>query len=129
MSGEAMELMRTRLREERENQGLTQKDLAEIIGIGKGTVMALENTSLMRAVSLDTLCDVCDALGISLDWVFGRTTNRNGFETVTTYKVPMLRKFFNQAWNAGDALVEQELRMTTPRLAGQKNNNNERETG
>ena len=109
-----MELMRKRLREAREEQGLTQKDVADIIGAGKGVVMGLENTSLMRAVSLDSLCDVCDALDISLDWVFGRTTNKNGFEQNTVIMAPMVKKFFNPAW--GDGYVNQELKLAEPML-------------
>ena len=92
-NGEVMELMRTRLREAREAQGLTQKDLAEIIGAGKGVVMALENTTLMRAVNLDALCDVCDALDISIDWLFGQTTNKQGFQPGEVHLLQLRHEF------------------------------------
>ena len=117
-NGEVLELMRKRLREEREAQSLTQKDLAEICGAGKGVVMALENASLMRAVSLDSLCDVCDALDISIDWLFGRTSDKGGFARPSVVKVPMVKKFFNPAW--GEEYAEQEYQMTEPMLKGKR---------
>ena len=117
-NGEVMELMRTRLREAREAQGLTQRELAEIIGAGKGVVMGLENTSLMRAVNLDALCDVCDALDISIDWLFGQTTNKQGFQPGEVQKVPSVVKFFNPRWNEEGVspYVPQEMTRTKPML-------------
>lgn len=118
MQGETMELARKRIREEREAQGLTQKDVADMIGAGKGVVMALENLTMMRAVNLDALCDVCDALDISIDWLFGRTTSKKGFLPGEVVKVPSVVKFFNPRWNEEGVspYVGQDLEMAVPML-------------
>ena len=117
-NGETMELMRKRLREAREERGLTQKQLGELIEANKGAVMALENMSIMRAVNLDVLCDICDALDISIDWLFGRCSNQRGYDMSTVVQIPMVAKFFNPRWNEDGKIpyVEQHLEMTEPML-------------
>lgn len=59
-----------RLRRARRRKFLTIEELAEQAGIHANTLRAYELDRLNP--SLYKLCDLCDILGISLDWLAGR---------------------------------------------------------
>lgn len=51
----------------RENEGLTQNDLAEMIGLqGAGRISQFESGQLRHAVNLKSLAKICAALGYNL---------------------------------------------------------------
>ena len=60
-----------RLRQIRLEKGLTQADLAEKISIKQATVSAYENGDALPYS--DTFSRLGQALGVSLDWLAGRT--------------------------------------------------------
>ena len=49
----------------REKRGLTQKQLADLIGVAPSTVANYEND--VRTPNIYALCDIADALDVSLD--------------------------------------------------------------
>ena len=60
-----------RLKEERENKGLTQVDLANKLNIAKQTIYKYEKGIAVPSVSI--LVELADILGCSMDYLFGRT--------------------------------------------------------
>lgn len=60
-----------RLRMVRETRGITQEQLAEMADIARTMVGRYETTDQLPA--LDTLIRIADALGISSDYLLGRT--------------------------------------------------------
>ena len=59
-----------RLRKLRFRYGLTQNELAEIIGIKRNTYSDWENGK--TEPSFENLIKLADLLEVSLDWLFGR---------------------------------------------------------
>ena len=49
----------------RKLKGFTQEELAEMIGRSLPYIGAIEAPNIARAISLDTLFDIADALGVS----------------------------------------------------------------
>ena len=66
-----------RIREIREERGLTQDRLAELAGISKGFLSDVENNK--RNISSDNLLKIADALGASADYLLrGETKQSRG---------------------------------------------------
>lgn len=107
MESYVMELMKTRLRETREEWNLTQRELGDMIGVGKGVIMALENMTVLKGCNLDALCDVCDVLDISVDWLFGRSDQKGIVEVPVLQDKLVVKKFFNPKWE--DDYVARDL--------------------
>lgn len=61
--------MKFRLREVREEVGLTQGELAERAGVSRGTISLIEG-GRTRCVKTDTLVRLADALGRRVDTLF-----------------------------------------------------------
>lgn len=59
---------RKRLREARRNAGMTQADLAKVIGVTRVAVSAWENGTSPKAY---TLVKVARRLGVSAEWLVG----------------------------------------------------------
>lgn len=60
-----------RLRQLRSKEGLTQKELADKLGVGQGHIATLENAKEGRRPSLDFLIDVSRFFGVGLDDLIG----------------------------------------------------------
>ena len=54
-----------KIREVRENKGMSQYRLAEITGINRSTINRYENGSIQK-ISFDNLLKICEALGIDI---------------------------------------------------------------
>lgn len=65
-----MKIFGKRLREVRKSKKLTQKELAEQIGIKRNTYSDWENGK--TEPSFENLVKLADLLDVSLDWLFGR---------------------------------------------------------
>ena len=101
-----IDLMKERLREARDDYGLTQRELGELIGVGKSVIMALENVTAMKAIHLEHLVAVAETLDVSIDWLFGRTNRAGMVEVPKIVEKPVVRKYFNHKWNEnGDSFV------------------------
>ena len=75
-----------RLREVRVFRGITQEQMAEMADITRNMVGRYETTD--QLTSLDTLIRIADALGISTDYLLGRTeTIDEAF--IVEYKQPV----------------------------------------
>lgn len=57
-----------RLRSLRRAKGLSQRSLADLVGIDVRTIGALENG--VKGPTLDALFDLADALGVPVTWLF-----------------------------------------------------------
>jgi transcriptional regulator with XRE-family HTH domain len=60
------------IRAERSRLGLTQAQLAERVGLHRGTIGAIE--TLARRVNADELPEICDALGLTLSELLWRAS-------------------------------------------------------
>jgi len=68
--------MKTRLQELRKGAGYkSAKSFAEHLGMNVGTYTSYEQGT--RQMPMDVACDICDALGCSLDELAGRTPRIN----------------------------------------------------
>lgn len=65
-----MKIFGKRLREVRKSKKLTQKELADILGIKRNTYSDWENGK--TEPSFEILVKLPDLLEVSLDWLFGR---------------------------------------------------------
>ena len=66
-----LENIQKRLREEIKSSGLTQKELAERIGVNPSTISKYMRIDKYPAI--DTLAKLCKALDISADYILGIT--------------------------------------------------------
>ena len=68
-----MEVFSKRLREERKAAGLSQRELAEKLGISQSTYKGYEfmGTSTGRQPSLEIVCKIAEVLGVSVDYLLG----------------------------------------------------------
>jgi len=64
-----------RLKSQREELGLTQKQLAAAIGISERGYQHYESASSFKPPSATLLFAIAEALDISIDYLFGRTAN------------------------------------------------------
>lgn len=74
MGNECLEVFGQRLKSLREEQELSQRALAEVIGISKGAVYYYENEG--RAADIVTLKKLSDFFGVSADYLLGSTNAR-----------------------------------------------------
>jgi transcriptional regulator with XRE-family HTH domain len=81
-----MEVLGTRVREQRKHAGLSQMEVAKQTGIIQGDLSLLERGK-KRALWADTLLRLAEALGCSLDYLVGRTD-----DPTPTPKRPRTRK-------------------------------------
>lgn len=64
-----------RLKELRKNKGLTQKDLGNILGLGKTTISMYENGN--STPNDEIKLKICDYFNISLDYLIGKSSIKN----------------------------------------------------
>lgn len=74
MVSKCLQIFGLRLKELREERGISQRELAEIIGISKGAVYYYESDG--RAPDIVTLEKISDYFDISADYLLGRTNAR-----------------------------------------------------
>ena len=60
------------IKELRKERSMTQKELADVLGISKSTVSLYETGR--RTPDLKMIMKICDVFGYSTDYVLGRTT-------------------------------------------------------
>ncbi len=60
-----------RIKDLREAKGLTQEQLAQLLGVTQGTIAHWESGA--RTPTLMNMVKIADVLGVSLDEVLGRT--------------------------------------------------------
>lgn len=83
-----MLLFGKRLREVRKNQGLTQKQLADKLGLTKTSISCYESGT--RTPTLDTLIDLANELGIELSYFLG-TENYYVASDSTSYGINLAK--------------------------------------
>lgn len=74
MENNSLEIFGQRLKSLREERGLSQRALAEVIGISKGAVYYYENEG--RAADIVTLKKLSDFFGVSADYLLGSSNAR-----------------------------------------------------
>lgn len=82
----------TRLDALRKERGINKADLAEALGLNRKTIYALINDP-EKNPSLNVLCELADFFSVSIDYLTGRTDNRE--QVVVRTK----QQFFNRKWD------------------------------
>lgn len=59
----------SRLKQARINKGLTQKELGDMVGLGKSVICCYEKE--IRSPSIETIIEFIHALGVSADYLIG----------------------------------------------------------
>jgi transcriptional regulator with XRE-family HTH domain len=65
----SLEVIQKRLREEIKNSGISQKELAERIGVNPSTISKYMRINKFPA--LDTFANICKVLDVSSDYLLG----------------------------------------------------------
>ena len=74
--GFILEILANRLRELREEHGLTQKELAQALGLSsKSTITNYEQSD--RDPDYETLIKIAKYFGVSIDYLLGQKDNKN----------------------------------------------------
>lgn len=63
-----------RIRSERKRRGIRQNRLADMIGVKTQTLWDYEHGRI-KNIGIDPLCKLADALGVSVDYLLGRSDN------------------------------------------------------
>ena len=86
-----------RLKQERERQGITQKELSKRSGIAPATLSSYEQKGNLP--SLENAVKIADTLKISLDWLTGRTKPTN-YESIRSMSIDELAEYMYHYWDA-----------------------------
>lgn len=73
----------TRLKQLREDMGLTQKDFADKVGFTQATLSAYENNP--KNPSLSILINIAKKCNVSLDWLCGLSDKKTNDDNIITY--------------------------------------------
>ena len=68
-----MNCLSRRLKELRTSRNLSQRQLAELVGLGESTIQSYELAN--RSPSIDICITLADYFDVSLDYLVGRTDN------------------------------------------------------
>lgn len=72
-----LDMLATRLVEARESKGISQKALAEIIGVQREKINYTELKIKGRKLQIEELAEIADVLNVSMDYLVGRTSNKD----------------------------------------------------
>ena len=103
-----------RLREARNDKNLKQQELADMVGIALSTLSAYENTKLPqndkgKAPSIYTAYKMCEALGVSLDWLCGLSEYKNG-NVISFHGIADMIEDKNNSWSVLEDVVQVEIK-------------------
>lgn len=84
-------MFRVELKKYREYSGLSQKKLAEKIGVSQATVGMWESGK--REPNFNMLCTLSDLFGVSVDELIGRQSTFTSTSSLPASDVDLLRKF------------------------------------
>lgn len=73
----------TRLKQLREDMGLTQKEFAEKVGFTQATLSAYENNP--KNPSLSIMINIAIKCNVSLDWLCGLSDRKTNNDNISTY--------------------------------------------
>lgn len=77
-----------RLKELREDQGLTQSDLANYLHISRPTITLYENNT--NQPDFNTLIQIADKFNVSLDYLLGRTNQKYNINSLNKKDIEFL---------------------------------------
>lgn len=89
-------MLKDKIRELRKERGMTQKEVAERLGIG-GSTMTMYETG-RREPNMETLIKIADFFDVSTDYLLGKTNARNEKEVISRALVddPELYNFWKK---------------------------------
>lgn len=101
-------MFQIRLKELREKKGISQRELAKMLGFSQGTVGNWE--SGIRKPTYKTLYKIADLFNVSVDYLMGNTDAPNGFMVPDLKTIPPLTKEEQEEINRLNAELEVERR-------------------
>lgn len=72
-----LDMLATRLAEARESNDISQKALAEMIGVQREKINYTELKIKGRKLQIEELAEIADILNVSMDYLVGRTSNKD----------------------------------------------------
>lgn len=81
---EKASLISIRLKELRNNLGLTQKEFAELINVSTVSISSYETGT--KTPSLDMMINISQKCGVSIDWLCGLSENKSAENVFMTYR-------------------------------------------
>lgn len=69
-------LFSNRLKELRKKAGISQKELAETVGVSYASLSSYENGSGGKIPSMEIVIKIADYFNVSIDWLLGRDTKK-----------------------------------------------------
>lgn len=79
--------MKLRLKQLRKERNLNQEEFAEILGTARSTVSLYE--SGRRTLNSETITKICSFFGVSVDYLYCRTDNRNSVTAAPGFDIDM----------------------------------------
>ncbi len=104
-----------RLRATREQRGLSQTDLAKATGFQPSAISHFETGN--RAPSFDNLKRLADALGVSIDYLLGRSPSPE----VTTAAAEQIFRDFNKMTSSDQETLAQMAALLASKNVAKKN--------
>lgn len=113
-----MKTLGHRIKTLRNEKGMTQEKLGEILNVGKSTISQYENN--VNTPDTQTLQKLADFFGCSLDYLLGRTDTRNPIDKSTDevndiletlHKRPEMKTLFSISKNATKEDIEKAMRI------------------
>lgn len=109
-------MLKDKIRELRKERGLTQKEVAEHLGIG-GSTMTMYETG-RREPNIGTLIKIADFFDVSTDYLLGKTKAKNEKEVISRALVddPELYNFWKELSEREDLqLLFKQTRTMNPK--------------
>lgn len=79
----SFEIFQSRIKETREENGLTQKEFSEMIGFSQQTLSGYENGR--TTPSLEAIAVIAQKCNVTIDWLCGLSDQKNTNDEINTY--------------------------------------------
>lgn len=86
-----------RLRQVQREQGLSVEQMADRAGVPKNSLQNYMRRSGTQKPGFDAIIGICDGMGISADWLLGRTTQKEGTDGFLSAVETSAKIVFQQA--------------------------------
>lgn len=96
-----------RLKSLRDEQGLTQQYIADILNVGRATVAGYETKG--KQPDFDKLQKLCDLFNVSLDYLLGFSNIRNPYSNIKQVSESLAERFLDLLIDSGEIKTKEDL--------------------
>ena len=113
-----MKILGERLKQLRESRGMTQTELAQLLGLQQTSIFRYESGNTNPTA--EVLLKIADTFDVSLDYLFGRTDHPGGLQySADPQLAPELNKLAEQFFEPGTR-VNRELKRSVIRIMAEE---------